>query len=93
MTPNNRQRWLTTIIGAVAAAGILGAVGVYAQQGRLDERTTALEGEVESNGTAIDQVGKRVTNVQVNIEKIGDAIDRMDKRDGGPGVRLEAREP
>ena len=51
--------YLVKVVATLSVAGVLGAVGVYAKQGRIDERVVVNKEEILENGERIEALEKR----------------------------------
>ena len=75
--------WLPKVAAVLAAAGVLGAVGVYANQGRLDERVSDVEEDADACCTEAGEATKALIRLETRFDGLEKSqkkiLDKLDK--------------
>ena len=72
--PNNTfPKWVQSVIGALAAAGIVGGIGLAIAGGRLEERVKSVEGNVavvQETKQEVAVVKNEVKHVKEDVKEV-----------------------
>ena len=79
MSPNGLNKLAMTLIGSLAALGILGAVGVYGQQRSMEPRLEAVEEAAKTARETRDRViviEKDIEHIKIDQKEFQERADK-----------------